>query len=750
MTETQRAEAEREPERIAQVVLEIPADRAFDYAIPEGLRGRIRLGARVSVPFGRRHTQGFCVGLSHTSEVLKLKEIEALLDPEPLLSPSMLRLTRWMADYYACSWGESLSAALPGSMRKNQRGRRVRFAVLVKSPEETREEADRLEASNLPRARILQTLIRSDGELPLARLTREAKTSASPVNTLAKAGWVGLVEREEESALAHLGPQEREEPRILTGEQAEALEAITRAAAGERFGVSLLFGVTGSGKTEVYLQALAKVVSGGRQAIVLVPEIALTPQTVSRFRRRFERVAVWHSALGDAERRTQWQKMRCGEVDVVIGARSAIFAPLPRLGLIVIDEEHESSFKQSQSPRYHARDVGIVRARLEGAHVILGSATPSMESTRNCEIGKYELVRLRQRVGGGSLPGVQRVDMRQEIKELKRFTLVSRQLLQETQDALARKEQVILFLNRRGFSTAVLCTHCGTTLSCQHCDVPLTFHKGIGRLLCHYCFTEQAPPKECPTCQVPKLVYKGFGTQKVEEELRELFPEREIFRADSDTMKSRRHYEELFERMGRGEVEILIGTQMIAKGLDFPNVSVVGVLAADAALSLPDFRASERTFQLIAQVAGRAGRGPKGGVVIVQSFDPDHFALDAAARHDYGSFYREELELRKELGYPPFSRLLRIVVQGKNADRVRKFSYRLKGEILSAGKKGEVSVLGAVPAPIAFLQGKHRWHLLVKADDAKLRRFVIDAVRRHHALRGAVRCQIDVDPYDLL
>ncbi len=735
---------------VAQVVLVIPADRAFDYRIPPGLQGMIRLGARVSVPFGRRQTQGFCVGLVAESEHAKLKDITELLDAEPLLSPTMLRMTRWMADYYACSWGESLAAALPGSMRRVRRGRKVRTVLLRLDKTEAREEAERQEKAHRPRARVLQALIRGGGELPLARLIGEAKTSVSPVYTLAKSGVVELVDREEPSALASLGAIEPEPPRTLTEEQATALASITSAASGGGFGVTLLYGITGSGKTEVYLQALAEVVAGGRQGIVLVPEIALTPQTVSRFRRRFERVAVWHSALGDAERRTQWQKMRAGQVDVVIGARSAIFAPFPRLGLIVIDEEHESSFKQSQSPRYHARDVGVVRARLENAHVILGSATPSLESTRNCELGKYTLVRLRERVGGGRLPEVQRVDMRQEIAELKRFTLVSRQLHEATRNALDRREQVILFLNRRGFSTAVLCTNCGTTLSCEHCDVPLTFHKGIGRLLCHYCFTELAPPSDCPSCQVPKLVYRGFGTEKVEDELRALFPKHRLLRADSDTMKSRRHYENLFEDMRAGEIDILIGTQMIAKGLDFPNVSVVGVLAADAALSLPDFRASERTYQLIAQVAGRAGRRSEGGQVVVQSFDPDHFSIDAASSHDYGSFYKQELENRRELGYPPFSRLMRIVVQGKQPDRVRKFAFRLKGELLGAGGRDEVAILGPAPAPIAYLLGRHRWHLLVKTDEARIRRRVVDAVRRHQALRGAVRCQIDVDPYDLL
>jgi primosomal protein N' (replication factor Y) len=549
----------------------------------------------------------------------------------------------------------------------------------------------------------------------------------------------------------NVGQARRRSPPEPTGEQARAIEELAARVRAAEFGAFLLFGITGSGKTEVYLRAIERSLAEDRQAIVLVPEISLTPQTVRRFRERFDRVAVLHSAQPEAERRRWWKATRDGEVDVVVGPRSAVFAPVPRLGLIVVDEEHDTSFKQGRTPRYHARDVAVVRARLSDAVVVLGSATPSLESYRNAMEGKYRMLRLTERVGGGSLPPVEIVDMGREMRETKRFTHFSRRLRTVLSDARRDRRQSMLFLNRRGFSTLLLCRQCGEGLTCERCSVSLTYHQGLGRAVCHLCGHERRVPPDCPACGQPGLLHRGFGTEKVESEIAELYPEARVARMDSDTMTTRDSYERVLDSVGRGEVDILVGTQMIAKGLHFPEVTAVGVVDADTSLRLPDFRAAERTFQLIAQVAGRTGRSESGGRVVVQTFRPGQPAIEAAAAHDYQLFAEEELRQRRAFGYPPFGRLLLAVVSGKRAGAVVERSRRVADILAEAAGGPETRVLGPTTPPVERVKDRVRRQVLLKAPGPRPIARGVHALRRERERSYAgTEISLDVDPVSMM
>ncbi|KPK60775.1 MAG: primosomal protein N', partial [Planctomycetes bacterium SM23_32] len=516
--------------------------------------------------------------------------------------------------------------------------------------------------------------------------------------------------------------------------------------------VVLLQGITSSGKTEVYLQCIGELVGTGKQAIVLVPEISLTPQTVRHFGSRFERLAVLHSRLTEAERRSQWQRIRRGEADVVIGARSAIFAPVPSLGLLVIDEEHENSFKQDSTPRYHARDTGIMRAKLDDALVVLGSATPSLESYHNSLIGKYTRLVLTRRIGGHPLPPVETVDMRREWGQGRRPRVISRRLEACMRASLERGEQVILFLNRRGFSPFIHCPRCGYVLKCPRCDITLNYHQRINAVTCHYCGLQERPPTECPECGLGGIRFGGTGTERIEAVVRELFPEIGAIRMDSDTTRARRAHEQKLGAFREGAAQILIGTQMIAKGLDFPTVTTVGVVNADVALHVPDFRSRERTFQLLAQVAGRTGRGPAGGRVIVQTFMPEDASIRAAVGHDYEAFARTELPLRRELRYPPFGRMARVICRGRRLERVQRFAADLGQALrsIAAEQADGVQVLGPAPAPVAQIKRMHRVHLMIKGPDSRAVQCALDGARNLLKGPSGVLVVVDVDPVFML
>ncbi|MBE3135458.1 MAG: primosomal protein N' [Acidobacteria bacterium] len=731
------------------VALPLGVDQTFTYALPEALRGRLRPGQRVTVPFGRgnRTAVGWIVAGLETTDIKGVKAILDAVDPEPLLTEDLIDLAVWMSRYYVTPLGQVFDAILPAAVKNNAGFKTVQLVVRTEKPES---EVDRILSKQ---RRILDRLDEAEGT-PLSprELARNAGCTVAVIKALEKKGLVEIVTREV-GVFARDLFIELEEPKAihLTAEQALALQRIKNQIVADAFGVILLQGVTGSGKTEVYLRAIADVVAAGRQAIVLVPEIALTPQTIRRFRERFTHVAVLHSDLTDVERHGQWRDIREGRADVVIGARSAVFAPVQDLGLIVIDEEHENSFKQDTAPRYHARDVAIMRANLVGVPVILGSATPSLESYNNVRtVDHYQEARLNQRVGGRPLPPVRIVDMRQEAVERKGQHSLSRALEAAIAEAWRKQEQTILFLNRRGFSTHLFCVKCGHVARCPDCDVGLTYHAKAGLLQCHYCGHREPPPEQCPACSAETINYWGTGTQRVEEEVQQKFPDIRLGRMDADAMRARGAHGGLLGAFRDGEIDVLLGTQMVAKGLDFPNVTVVGVINADVALSLPDFRANERTFQLITQVAGRAGRGPKGGEVLVQTFQPEHLTIQLAAKHDYEAFAQDELATRKARGYPPFGRLARIIVRSQSHQKAHEAIQALAGRLVEPARVVGIRVLGPQPCPISKIARFWRYHLLLKAPTARALLHLWDMVREDLTPPGNIQMAIDVDPQSTL
>lgn len=610
---------------------------------------------------------------------------------------------------------------------------------------------------------ILEVLQKSPEPLSVSELCKAAKCSQGPIQLLKKLGLIRTktIRRNTVPKLkieTPILPEDQKKHR-LNEQQRSAFEQIVQSFRKIEHETFLLHGITGSGKTEVYIQIIEEVVRCGKQAIVLVPEISLTPQTVGRFKGRFEHVAVLHSHLTDAERSRQWNRIARGEVQVVVGARSAVFAPAPHLGVIIIDEEHESSFKQDIAPRYHTRDVAKKRAELESVPLVLGSATPSLESWNEAQCGRFRLLSMSHRVKGLALPAVRIVDLREAARSRATKGAIHQQLHGAIYDAIEKKEQVILLLNRRGFSTHIQCSACGETVKCPDCDVSLTHHRTEEIALCHYCDHQVPAPAKCPECGFLGIRYSGFGTQKLEQEIKSRFPRTSVLRMDTDTMQGHGAHERALARFRSGEVQILLGTQMIAKGLDFPNVTLVGVINADTALHLPDFRASERTFLLITQVAGRTGRGEKGGRVIVQTFNPDHSAILSAAQHDYRRFVEKELPLRKVLEYPPFTKLARFVFRGTHEIATREFAeyfaQKLRGE-LEQGRLFQEStqplyfrLLGPAPAPFAKLRGFFRFHLHLHVYDSAFLRWAFHRVKKNLKTPENIQWIIDIDPMDM-
>ncbi len=677
------------------------------------------------------------------------KPIDKLLDDGPLLTPELVGLSRWIADVYACAWGEALSACVPGGVRKETAEATVARAHLAMPPEEALVLAAQLLEKHPKRARVLRILAEHPDGLGVRDLVKSAQCGDSPVTTLEKQRKIRI-----ERALLDLDPFAGAEPEPpadvkLSPAQTDALARIDAAIDARRYEGFLLHGVTGSGKTEVYLRAIDRAIRAGRQAIVLVPEIALTPQTVARFRGWFPRVAVLHSALTDAERRRQWKEIRAGKADVVIGPRSAIFAPVPDLGLVVVDEEHETSFKQQSAPRYHARDVALERCRRLGAVAILGSATPSLESQHAAENGRLTKLVLPSRVGTGSMPKVEIVDMVEEAHRVKRVTLLSQRLVQLLDQAFRKKKQGILFLNRRGFASALFCGRCGGTLRCERCSIAFTLHRSHGSILCHHCGDERPVPRQCPDCGGPGLARLGTGTERLEEAVRAVFPGVRLARMDSDSMHDRESYERVLGAFGRGELDLLLGTQMIAKGLHFPGVTVVGVISADTGLQVPDFRAAERTFQLVAQVAGRAGRADEPGRVVVQTLQPKHPALLRAAKHDVDGFSAAESEERKRFRWPPYVRLVRVLVTARTEEQARVRCGEIAAALREGNPPGACDVLGPSACPVEKIRDRFRWHAVVKCADEAVQHAVVLRLVRFSPRAGGTEMTIDVDPVDM-
>ncbi|MGQ9575353.1 MAG: replication restart helicase PriA [Thermoguttaceae bacterium] len=742
------AEAEQ---LVATVVFARGPAGEFDYAVPEALVEQIEPGRRVRVPLGRanRRAVGYCVRLQRKPVGARpLKPVDSLLDRHRLLGPSMLRLTQWIAQYYLCPWGQVLEAVVPGGVRSQAGTRR---ATLVGIPAEVRQ---RLGELDLPHAqsRVMKVLAAASAPVPIRQLVRAAGCSQGPIDALRRRGLVWVSVGRVEPPPRPDRPAPRQVPPCLNPDQQRALDVICAALDSGRHQTILIHGVTGSGKTEVYIRAIERVAQFGRQAIVLVPEISLTPQTVERFRSRFDRVAVLHSHLSDAERHHQWQQIAAGRIQIVIGARSAVFAPVPHLGLIVLDEEHEGSFKQESAPRYHARDVALARAQADGVLLVLGSATPSLESWYRAQSNQYVLVRMPHRVLGRPLPSVGTIDLRDDAHTRTSRGAISRQLHIAMREALEGGGQVILLLNRRGFSTHIQCPACGHVVRCPNCEIALTHHRTAQAALCHYCGYHMPAPTTCPKCKFAGIRFGGVGTQRLEAEVRARFPGVPCVRMDTDSMGRPGSYERALGDFRSGKVRILLGTQMIAKGLDFPEVTLVGVINADTALHFPDFRAAERTFQLVAQVAGRTGRGEKGGRVLVQTFNPDHPAIQAAVRHDYFAFAANELPVRQMFSYPPFTSMIRLVVRGPAENSVAQFAgqmaERLSAALADAGTVARV--LGPAPAPFSKLRGRYRFQIQLQGPEGeRLRQAVVQATA---GLRPPEQVQwiADVDPLDML
>jgi primosomal protein N' (replication factor Y) len=646
----------------AQVVVEIAdrkLDRPFHYSIPDEMQGLVRPGVKVQVPFGSRDLEGFVIEISSQAPVDKIKPISRVLEGGPSISADLLALAKWMAGYYMCPLVTVLQAFLPG---KGQAFTAAGEEWCSPAALLTEEDKDRIRRRAPKQALILDLL--GEGDLPVKELCRLAETDRRPLRSLIEKGLVRtyLHRFPEEPAQADTGTMGQRP--VLTREQRRALEAIEDALGKNKHQVFLLHGVTGSGKTEVYLCSLERVVQRGYQAIVLFPEISLTTYLVDRFRERFgSAVEVLHSGLSLRKRHQAWHRIQKGQASIVIGARSAIFAPVQKLGLIIIDEEHENSYQQEVNPKYHAREVALYRGLLNRVPVILGSATPSLESYFQAQQGNYRLLVLANRVEKRPLPKVRCLDLRRELRE-GNAGIFSDLLREKMEDCFERGEQVILFLNRRGYAGFLICRDCGYTIKCKKCDVSLTVHAGQKVLKCHYCGYSRSLPGNCPHCGSSRIRPCGIGTERVEREARNLFPTIRPVRIDTDTTSRKGEYERALGLFQSGKAHLMIGTQMVAKGLDFPNVSLVGVILADLTLNFPDFRSRERTFQLLTQVAGRAGRGHRPGEVIIQTFNPEDPTIMKAASHDYRSFYQEEIELRRLLGYPPFCHLLRILVTG--------------------------------------------------------------------------------------
>jgi len=729
---------------VATVVLPDGVDKPLDYLVPEHLVGTLEPGRRVTVPLGRANREriAYCVAIrSGELPLAPLKEVIGVEDPAPLLSPRMLELTKWMAERWLARWGEVLEAVLPSGVRL-ARGTRQEILLVASGSAPTRR-------PTAPQARVLAAAVTPTTAAELARL---AECGRSVISRLVETGLLvdaGTRQREPGRAAAR-APLPHHRPRELSPAQQGALDAILLPLRERRHETILLFGVTGSGKTEVYLQAVEETLAQGRQAIILVPEISLTPQTCDRFRSRFGTVAVLHSHLTAVERHAEWREIASGRVGVIVGARSAVFAPTPRLGLIVIDEEHETSFKQATAPRYHARDVAEWIARSAGIPLVLGSATPSLETFARCLDGSWRMCRLPDRVGGSQLPAVITVDLR-DAQSRARGALSPR-LVAGIKWALASGGQVMLLLNRRGFATHVQCRACGHSARCSQCDLALTLHQPGNRGICHGCGLITRLPADCPECRAPQLSQRGTGTQKLEEQVRAIFPGVRVARMDTDTMRTRGSHERTLDAFRARELDILVGTQMIAKGLDFPDVMLVGVVNADAALHLADFRAAERTCQLVTQVAGRSGRGALGGRVVVQTSTPEHPAIRSAGRHDYEAFVRHELPIRAALLYPPYGSVVRFVVRSHREEAAAAWAgtlaVRLRAAVAAGGEA--MRVLGPAPAPIARLRDRFRWHLQVHGPDGeRLRALVLQATA---GLRTPddVAWIIDVDPVEML
>jgi primosomal protein N' (replication factor Y) (superfamily II helicase) len=751
--------------RYVRVIVDRAIHRELDYSVPEALAERVGVGSRVRVPFREKSALATVVAIPERSDAKGIRPIEAIVGEAPILTEPLLELARWIGTYYCCPIETVMRSMLPQVIRRAEVGwKKQLFVQPVRNIDEA--EFEKLRRRAPRQAELLEAVAKLQKPVRATELLRQTSFDNQTLRALVKRG---LAELREEAVVRDPHGDEQfiaTSNLVLNEEQTRALKEIVQALdAPENARPILLHGVTGSGKTEIYLQAIRAALDRARTAIVLVPEISLTPQTVERFKGRFaeaqDAVAVLHSHLSEGERHDEWHKIHSGRARIVIGARSAVFAPLKNLGLIVVDEEHETTYKQEEAPRYHARDVAVVRAKIEKCGVVLGSATPSLESYHNATIGKYRLMTLTQRVDQKQMPLMRVVDLRQERRKEKKAAILSEKLSQAITDRLEKREQTILFLNRRGFSTSLLCSNCGEARNCPNCSVALTFHQHFpqgglaslktmsGRLSCHLCGHTAAVPKKCPACGQDALIYYGFGTEKVESTVAQIFPKAVVRRMDADSMTRKEAYRETLQNFRTGKIDILVGTQMIAKGLHFPNVTLVGIINADLALHLPDFRAGERTFQLLTQVAGRAGRGETPGEVFVQTYTPFSPSIQFARHHDFAGYFQQELEFRERCDFPPVKHAILITVRSAHEGRAKLSAETLKRRLSEA--LAEEFILGdATPAPLEKLQGQFRFHILIRGEAImRLSRLVRETIDKL-PFPEDVTVTVDVDPYQLL
>ncbi len=764
---------------IIRVAFEAGVDNEFDYAVADE-NWPIEVGQRVEAPFGRKdkHEIGFCVetdipleeSFAGRGKKRRLKRVAKVIDKEPLLDAGLMKLAQWISSYYVCPLGQVLAAMVPGAVKKGIGVKTQKYIYLAGDIEEligqVRGKKQKQIVAVLQRRRAFS----SEAAVELQGLLEEVGCSNEPIKKLAEKQIIKIAQKTIFKSLPAIPDRMsiKTDKVVLNEDQQNALGSINGRIDSAEFGVTLLHGVTDSGKTELYIRAIEHVLQKGRGAIVLLPEIALTAQTVQRFSSRFEKIAVMHSGLTASQRNVQWQKIRAGEADVVIGARSAVFAPLPKLGLVVVDEEHEPGYKQDTAPRYHGRDVAIKRAQLSDAHCILGSATPSLETLFNSRSKKhFNLLRLAKRVMDLAFPEMKLVDLRQEYSTQDGIQLISEPLAEHLKETIAKKEQAILLLNRRGYSSFVFCPSCRHILHCRNCDVTLTFHRSkapghdrmrtvtgkhirYGYTVCHYCGAKALVPEKCPLCGAGFAMI-GLGSQRLEEELAGKFPDARVSRVDSDSMAGRDYYR-LLKDFSDGRIDILAGTQMLAKGLHFPNVTLVGIISADTCLYLPDFRANERTFQLISQVAGRAGRSVKKGTVFVQTFLPDQPAIQFALKNDFDGFVKEELKHRKACNLPPFWRLAGLVMRDMNFDKLEAACRAMREKIDYIIKRDNLAavVRGPMPAVISRVQRFHRMQIIVQAPEAATILRLFSGLRAGRPVRPAVKVAIDIDPVNLL
>jgi primosomal protein N' (replication factor Y) len=803
----------------AEIAVGLPVHKTFYYRVPEGMRDALQVGMRVLVPFKGRKVTGFSIDfLDQLPKDLekKLRDVERLLDEAPLIDPQMLRFYRWVSDYYLYPLGEVIKTGLPPGLHLKSefdlsltpKGRnRLNRGELESSHDKIFREIDRCGRSSLKKIlkmfpeEVTRSLIFSWGkkdllhieagmegkevkpkferiiqyqgeeltralskkqrellnwmeekrEIPYTEVSKRFKSPSALIRSLQDKGLLSVFLREVCRGLSlRTELKAYPKPQLTTGQEA-ALTEILKAVHSKRFSPFLIHGVTGSGKTEIYLRAIEETLAQGREAVVLVPEISLTPQLLSRFKDRFgDHLAMLHSGLGRGERYDQWRRVWKGEAKIALGARSAIFAPFRKSGIIIVDEEHDPSYKQEEKLKYHARDMAVVRAKDVEATLLLGSATPSLESFYNAERGKFRLLTLPERVENKPLPKVEVVDMKNE------KSLLSEKLKAALQKNMEEKRQSLLFLNRRGFANFILCPECGFTFKCPNCSVTLTYHLKDRSLRCHYCDYRIKAPGDCPKCEGHQLRGMGTGTERLELEIKDLFPGREVGRMDRDTTSRKGSHQKILKGLESGETDVLVGTQMIVKGHDFPNITFVGVISADTSLHFPDFRSSERTFQLLTQVAGRAGRGEFPGEVVIQTYNPDHNSILMAKDHNFEGFYRGEIEFRRDLEYPPFSRMINFRLTGNNEKRtewVAEEMKRIGQSLLKRNYRKGIELLGPAAAPFARMKGKFRLQMLAKGGNSRLlHQFAGELMSRlEERIKGrGVNLDVDVDPVFIL